>query len=803
MLDVLAAAARSPSSGGAGSSASGTSRALVPGVGDAHLAAGRAHAPRSAACARSASARQAQGPVARAPRRDRRPGAGPRHAALPFRPADPRPRPRPRRSGTSSTGSRCTSRRRSAEYGYYVLPLLVGDRLVGRDRAGLRPRRRRRCACSAPGATPSPPRGGDRRRSRPGSAPSASRADRLPSQAPEGTPASSGHRTSEGGAESTTDLWTYRDSALIGNALVGLDVEALDGEIGKVDEATDDAGTSAHRGRHRRVDLRQEGVLPAGVIDRVDLDEGEGLRQPDEGRDQERARVRRRAHERRGYRAELGAYYGDARRGSDGHLGLDPRWSAPRSSRSALVAARGRAAQVESQRERGGRPPRPRDGARGAGELRAEQPRRSGRERGAPDEVDSPSSAPTRRAASARPHRRPPSAPTSSTRTCASERSGRPAGRGGRRSLQSRRGLRDARDPRGPGAGPGDRLVIVPIYQTSTYVQEAVGEHKGYDYSRVANPTRTALQLCLASLEGAEHGIAFSSGLGATTTLMHLLNPGDRVVLIADVYGGVYRMTSQVYEPKGYLFEYVRPRSSANLARAPRRAHAHGLDRDAVEPDAEHRRHRRGRRGGARGRRDPRRRQHLRHAVPPAAARARRRRRRPLDDEVPRRALRRHRRLRRDERPDDRRAPLLPAEVARRRPRPVRLLARAARGQDARDPHAQALRERARDRRVPRAPPARRARALPRAADAPRPRDRRAPDARLRRDDLDPRRLGGGGRRDRRPDEALPARRVARRRREPHRAPRADDARLDRRRAVRRAPEPDPAQRRDRVGRTT
>jgi cystathionine beta-lyase/cystathionine gamma-synthase len=104
---------------------------------------------------------------------------------------------------------------------------------------------------------------------------------------------------------------------------------------------------------------------------------------------------------------------------------------------------------------------------------------------------------------------------------------------------------------------PATGAVVVPIYQTSTYVQEAVGRHKGYDYSRVANPTRTALQLCLASLEGAEHGVAFSSGLGAVTTIMHLLNPGDRVVLIADVYGGVYRMTSQVYEPKGYVFEYL------------------------------------------------------------------------------------------------------------------------------------------------------------------------------------------------------------------------------------------------------
>src|ERR671935_809172 len=68
--------------------------------------------------------------------------------------------------------------------------------------------------------------------------------------------------------------------------------------------------------------------------------------------------------------------------------------------------------------------------------------------------------------------------------------------------------------------------ITTPIYQTSTYVQDAVGVHKGYDYARVANPTRTALQKCLASLEGAAYGHAFSSGLGAVTTLMHLVAPG-------------------------------------------------------------------------------------------------------------------------------------------------------------------------------------------------------------------------------------------------------------------------------------
>src|SRR5258707_6757504 len=112
---------------------------------------------------------------------------------------------------------------------------------------------------------------------------------------------------------------------------------------------------------------------------------------------------------------------------------------------------------------------------------------------------------------------------------------------------------------------PATGAIITPIYQTSTFVQDAVGEHKGYDYARVANPTRTALQVALASLENADHGVAFSSGLGATTTIMHLVDPGQRVVLIADVYGGVYRMTSQVYEPKGYQFEYVPADQFANL----------------------------------------------------------------------------------------------------------------------------------------------------------------------------------------------------------------------------------------------
>jgi cystathionine beta-lyase/cystathionine gamma-synthase len=104
---------------------------------------------------------------------------------------------------------------------------------------------------------------------------------------------------------------------------------------------------------------------------------------------------------------------------------------------------------------------------------------------------------------------------------------------------------------------PATGAVIVPIFQTSTYVQEEAGQTKGYEYSRTGNPTRAALETCLASLESAEHGFAFASGMAATTTVLHLLSPGDRVVCVNDVYGGTYRVFTKVYEPKGYHFEFV------------------------------------------------------------------------------------------------------------------------------------------------------------------------------------------------------------------------------------------------------
>ena len=100
--------------------------------------------------------------------------------------------------------------------------------------------------------------------------------------------------------------------------------------------------------------------------------------------------------------------------------------------------------------------------------------------------------------------------------------------------------------------------VNVPIYQTSTYAQDGVLQMRGgHDYARTINPTRTALETCLAALEGGAHGICFSSGMGATTAIMELFAPGSRTVAINDVYGGTYRLFSKLYAPKGYGYEFV------------------------------------------------------------------------------------------------------------------------------------------------------------------------------------------------------------------------------------------------------
>jgi len=109
----------------------------------------------------------------------------------------------------------------------------------------------------------------------------------------------------------------------------------------------------------------------------------------------------------------------------------------------------------------------------------------------------------------------------------------------------------------GQGVDPATGATIVPIYQTSTYTQDAVGEHKGYDYSRTINPTRVALETQLAALEGAEYGCAFASCMAATAAVLNLLSAGDHVVVTDDLYGGTYRLFSRVLSRYGLEFTYV------------------------------------------------------------------------------------------------------------------------------------------------------------------------------------------------------------------------------------------------------
>jgi cystathionine gamma-synthase len=104
---------------------------------------------------------------------------------------------------------------------------------------------------------------------------------------------------------------------------------------------------------------------------------------------------------------------------------------------------------------------------------------------------------------------------------------------------------------------PVTGAVNVPVYLTSTFAQEAVGRHQGYEYARTANPTRSALETCLASLEGAAFGLAFASGMAAEDAVLRLLSPGDHVVLPTDAYGGTWRLVARVYAPAGMLYDAV------------------------------------------------------------------------------------------------------------------------------------------------------------------------------------------------------------------------------------------------------
>lgn len=115
---------------------------------------------------------------------------------------------------------------------------------------------------------------------------------------------------------------------------------------------------------------------------------------------------------------------------------------------------------------------------------------------------------------------------------------------------------------------PTTGAIITPIYQTSTYVQEELGKHKGFEYARTQNPTRSALEECLASLESGKYGLCFSSGLGATNTVMNLLSQGDHVVVGEDVYGGTYRIFDKVFKRYGVEFTFVDSTDVKNTEKA-------------------------------------------------------------------------------------------------------------------------------------------------------------------------------------------------------------------------------------------
>lgn len=113
---------------------------------------------------------------------------------------------------------------------------------------------------------------------------------------------------------------------------------------------------------------------------------------------------------------------------------------------------------------------------------------------------------------------------------------------------------------------PTTGAIMTPIYQTSTYWQESPGKHKGYAYARGKNPTRSALEKCIAALENGKHGLCFSSGMGATDAVIKLLGPGDEVVTGNDLYGGTYRMFTKVFAKYGIKFHFIDLTDANNIS---------------------------------------------------------------------------------------------------------------------------------------------------------------------------------------------------------------------------------------------
>src|SRR5204863_4407413 len=112
---------------------------------------------------------------------------------------------------------------------------------------------------------------------------------------------------------------------------------------------------------------------------------------------------------------------------------------------------------------------------------------------------------------------------------------------------------------------PSTGAIMTPIYQTSTYVQAAPGNNKGYEYTRSQNPTRFALEKAMAEIENGKYGLVFSSGIAATDAVVTLLKPGDEVITGNDMYGGTYRLFSKIFEKYGIKFHYIDMQDADNI----------------------------------------------------------------------------------------------------------------------------------------------------------------------------------------------------------------------------------------------
>ena len=210
----------------------------------------------------------------------------------------------------------------------------------------------------------------------------------------------------------------------------------------------------------------------------------------------------------------------------------------------------------------------------------------------------------------------------------------------------------------GQEADPATGATVVPIYATSTFTQEAPGRHKGYEYSRSGNPTRTALETCLAALEGGERAWPSPRAWRRPTAVLSTLRPGDEVAAAADLYGGTFRLLERVFKPWGLVPRYTEDASSRGLRRDPHarppsssgsRRRPTRCSRSSTSPRSPSWRTGRGAAGGG---------QHVRLALSPAADRARCRPGGPQHDQVPRRPFRRDRRGGdRPPRPDSSRSP--------------------------------------------------------------------------------------------------------------------------------------------------